>query len=220
MKKNGFTLAEILVALAIVGVVAAISIPGLVTESRKKVLANSLSAAISNFENAMTSYLIYENKASLTETKAWTEDIDLADDKALGKRFRIEKKSSTAENYYTNAPKSLNPKSTLPALSRADILGQAYEAHNGVVYFVNKDPKESGPAAKIGIDVNGKKVPNRIGRDIFVFFLDQDGYMIPYGKGDFGEPTLTEENCSTSVIGMVGEHCAARLVKNGFKMDY
>ena len=37
MKKLGFTLAEILIALSIVGVVAAISIPGLVMENKKKI---------------------------------------------------------------------------------------------------------------------------------------------------------------------------------------
>ena len=62
MKKNGFTLAEILIALSIVGVVAAISIPGLVMENKKKVWANSLSTAASNFENALTSYLVTENE--------------------------------------------------------------------------------------------------------------------------------------------------------------
>ena len=47
MKKRGFTLAEILIALGVVGIIAAISIPGLVTESKKKVWASSLSTAVS-----------------------------------------------------------------------------------------------------------------------------------------------------------------------------
>ena len=113
MKKRGFTLAEILIALGVVGFIAAISIPGLVTESKKKVWASSLSTAVSNFENAMTSYLIYENEYRLSDTKAWKEFSDnLSDKKALGKKFSIKKKSNQPNDYYTyqNSPKSLNTK--------------------------------------------------------------------------------------------------------------
>ena len=181
-----------------------------------------MSTAVSNFENAMTSYLIYENEYRLSDTKAWKEFSDnLSDKKALGKKFSIKKKSNQANDYYTyqNSPKSLNTKISTNALSRADITGQVYETNNGIAYFINTEAG-GGTAAKIGIDINGKKSPNIIGRDIFVFHLTQEGYLKPYGSGDFGESKVTEANCSTNVTGNVGEHCAARLIENGYKMDY
>lgn len=222
MKKYGFTLAEVLIALGIVGIIAAVSIPGLATEHKKKVWAASLSTAVSNFENAMTNYLIYENEYRLSDTKAWKEFSDnLSEKKALGKKFSIKKKVDSADDYYGNQnyPRSLNPNSQLKALSIAGITGQAYETNNGIAYFINTKAG-NGTAAKIGIDINGKKSPNRIGRDIFVFHLTQEGYLKPYGSGDFGESKVTEANCSTKVTGNVGEHCAARLIGNGYKMDY
>ena len=222
MKKQGFTLAEILIALGVVGIIAAISIPGLATESKKKVWANSLSTAVSNFENAMTSYLVYENEYKLSDTKAWKEyENNLDHKKALGKKFSIKKKSDTAADYYGTQiiVKSLNTKITTDALSRAGITGQAYETNNGIAYFINIK-NNNDIAAKIGIDINGKKTPNIIGRDIFVFHLTEEGYLKPYGSGDFGESEVTETNCSTKVTGTVGEHCAARLIGNGYKMDY
>lgn len=222
MKKKGFTLAEILIALAVVGIVAAISIPNLVTENNKKVWANSLSVAVSNFEIAMSTYLIYENKSSLTETEAWTKySTELHLKEAVGSRFVLTKKADTANEYYgeEHYPKSLNIKNQTNALSKAGIEGAAYESKNNCTYFVQVETDEDY-AAIVGIDVNGLKIPNRIGRDIFRFYLSKDGYLIPYGKGDFGEDKQTDQNCSTSVTGTVGEHCAARIVSNDFVMDY
>ena len=74
MKKKAFTIAEILITLGIIGVVAALTLPLLTEDSQKKVYANKLSAAVSDFENAMTTYLMTEGNATLIDTKAWKED--------------------------------------------------------------------------------------------------------------------------------------------------
>ena len=71
MKKFGFTLAEILIALTIVGVVAAISIPTMVMESKKKVWATSLTTAVSDMENVLTTYIITEGADSLFDIETF-----------------------------------------------------------------------------------------------------------------------------------------------------
>ena len=240
MKKFGFTLAEILVALAIVGMVAAVSIPTMVTENKKKVWANSLSVAVSDFENAMTTYLVKEGESNLQDTKAWSDDYfnkDISVEKALGKSFKIKKVANKADDFYGSNidVKHLNTKINTSAESY--IVGQAYQSKSGIVYFINQlkgqpliDSFEDGGkleqlVAKIGIDINGKKGPNRMGRDVFVFFLGADGYLFPYGSKDVNlydsnYTLLDETNCSGSVTGNAGQHCAARLAGNGYKMDY
>ena len=45
MRKNSFTLAEILVAMAIIGVVAALTVPSLSEAYRKRVLTTQLQRA-------------------------------------------------------------------------------------------------------------------------------------------------------------------------------
>lgn len=45
--RKGFTLAEVLITLGIIGVVAAITIPGLITAYKKHVIASSLKRAVS-----------------------------------------------------------------------------------------------------------------------------------------------------------------------------
>ena len=71
MRKNGFTLAEAMVTLGIIGVISAISIPSLINEYNKQVYTKSLQVAISDFENAMGVMMMKEGVFSLVETEAW-----------------------------------------------------------------------------------------------------------------------------------------------------
>ena len=52
-KKVAFTLAEVLITLGIIGVVAAITIPGLVADYQKKVLVAQFKKSYSNLSNAL-----------------------------------------------------------------------------------------------------------------------------------------------------------------------
>ena len=69
MKKFGFTLAEVLITLGIIGVVAALTAPALVLNARNESNAARLSVVVSNLENAFTSALVQENVANLTQTR-------------------------------------------------------------------------------------------------------------------------------------------------------
>ena len=64
MKKQGFTLAEVLITLGIVGVVAALTAPALVMSSRNEANAARLSTVVSNMENAFQTAIA--KKAQIT----------------------------------------------------------------------------------------------------------------------------------------------------------
>ncbi len=53
MKKDGFTLAEVLITLGVIGVVAAMTIPGLMTKYRKSVVENKLKKFYSTINQAV-----------------------------------------------------------------------------------------------------------------------------------------------------------------------
>ena len=67
MKKLGFTLAEVLIALAIVGVVAAITLPTLTSSTKKETNAAKVQVAVSDLENAFTTMLAQEAAVDLDE---------------------------------------------------------------------------------------------------------------------------------------------------------
>lgn len=69
--KKGFTLAEVLITLGIIGVVAAMTIPNLITAHQKKVTVTKLQRAISILNQAYR--LSYEENgdASAQEERIW-----------------------------------------------------------------------------------------------------------------------------------------------------
>lgn len=71
MKKNGFTLAEVLITLGIVGVIAAMTIPTLMANYQKQVWGTSLAAAVSDFENGIGNMIISDGASNVFGTKAW-----------------------------------------------------------------------------------------------------------------------------------------------------
>lgn len=71
MKKVGFTLAEVLLTLSIVGVLAAVTIPGVVSSSSNDANAARLAVTVSNIENAMHSMIATEGVSNLYGTRAW-----------------------------------------------------------------------------------------------------------------------------------------------------
>ena len=74
MKKQGFTLMELLITLGIVGVVSALTIPALVTSTRNKGNAAKLSSAVLNLENGFTNAIAQEGADNLYGTNMWSED--------------------------------------------------------------------------------------------------------------------------------------------------
>ena len=83
MKKLAFTLAEMLITLAIVGVVAAVTMPLVINSSQNQRNAAALAVAISDWENAMAAMMSADGATDLTETALYSwmneEQIDTDD---------------------------------------------------------------------------------------------------------------------------------------------
>lgn len=96
---------------------------------------------------------------------------------------------------------------------------------NGVV-------TDSRTVATIYVDVNGKDMPNKFGRDVFAFVLVDDGHLYPYGSENAAialelsvannANTWKSDNVTYGCTkkGFKGLGCTARLVENNFKVDY
>lgn len=210
MKRKGFTLAEALIAIAIVGVVTAMTIPNLVANYRKNAWASALSVAVSNFETAMTTMIYKEDVADLSGTKAWiaagpqvftTIGIKFNEIDAKDGVFTMKMKNGTVYEF-TKQLSDENEK------SERDV----YNAGGNL-------------RAKLGeltIDVNGADRPNEEGRDIFKYYIGEDGYLFPlYGK-DYCAYKSEEYNSPREkcVVNKEMKYCAAYLKENGYKMDY
>ena len=281
MKKIGFTLAEVLITLGIIGVVAALTAPALVMSSRNQANAAKLSVAVSNLENALQNMLVTENVDTLFQTRAWQNAGNRpAFAGNIGQHMRINGyrgiagEQSEAEAGGGNLVRQYYGANNLPSRMTADgakdmteaapndvtnTMGRApqgnagvnhiIEAKNGVVYFftpnVNVNPTQAekdniiaqggalfNEAADVYIDVNGQSAPNTLGRDIFAFYLGDDGIMYPIGGLDVsildnhGNTDMwntagadSNRNCRDGSINQ-GYGCTARVIAEGYQMNY
>jgi prepilin-type N-terminal cleavage/methylation domain-containing protein len=75
-KKNhrAFTLAEVLITLGIIGVIAAITIPSLVANYQKKVFVNRLKQTYSMLPQGFKSYMADEDISDLTGDADWKDN--------------------------------------------------------------------------------------------------------------------------------------------------
>ena len=205
MRRRGFTIAEVLVTITIVGIVAAMTIPTLVASYQKKVWATTLSVSVSNLEKAMTTMIVKEGVRDLFRTKAWLDSentIDAGVDPGekssffhlLNKSFVVTEVYGPAYEFYSAGdPKGYNGVGPV-IFSNAEI---GFLSTNKAVYFatfyknppkylteeesVNLNLNLRAKAGNVIIDVNGKTKPNKFGYDLFAFVLGQDGKLYPYG---------------------------------------
>ena len=72
MKKSGFTLAEVLITLGIIGVVAALTAPALVQNAGTAKIGPTLSKVVATLENA-NEQMLHDNEATNISKIAETE---------------------------------------------------------------------------------------------------------------------------------------------------
>lgn len=170
-RKFGFTLAEVLITLGIIGVVAAITIPNFITKYQKQVTVTKLKKAYSTFENAIK---LSENVNGSLDT--WQYQ-DITSDEFAQKYIlphlngvRQVKKDYEIVTLGGNAP-------DLAFISSAyfSLTNNMYILPDGTyVYIVISPDYTAFPFCYIYVDLNGKKKPNMLGKDVFVFCITRE----------------------------------------------
>ena len=242
MKKFGFTVVETLATILVIGVLASIVLPTFVTESKKQINANSLSNAISTFELAMTTYMHREGVEDLLDTRAWKEMIYPFDNESLelvieifignlGGSFKIRDFNTDSTSYKTLSGGEFSNDALSNAITLVAKNGVEYKIFANQISKANAKPESdallanvnyTNRAAVVFIDVNGRSLPNVIGRDLFWFDLGTDGRLYPFGSRDYCFYNNVAYNnvklrCKTI---RAGEYCAVYLMENSYKMDY
>ena len=223
-----FTLAEVLITLGIIGVVAAITIPSLITAYRKKSYYTQFMKARSVIENALRMYADdYGGVVGCSFSSS--EEI-----KNFGNYFKSVQ-YVTLDNYknlcagYDKIPVTWRDNKSEQWSENSDLCKYSYNdtyytlgflTINGMLLLFAQD---SGYGCGDVVDVNGPNFgPNVFGRDIFVFYMNESN---------------KEESCN-SIWGISktckkqkgwgafcyntpydADDCGARLVEEG-KMNY
>ena len=205
MKKTGFTLAEVLITIAIVGVVSALTIPTFTTKMQTAKIGPKLAKAVAGFEQASKTVLSDNNVDRLTMLYA------------SGNNFNTADFLRDMENHF---------KGDLDALNNDEI----YHAKDGVDY---KLPRlcEVNPAValphrrmvcqEVVIDINGIEAgPNRDARDQFYFQMMDDGSLRPWGGSWEVPANRWQTTCRPNATPANAYYCAGHVMENGLKAEY
>lgn len=233
--KTGFTLAEVLITLGVIGIVTAMTIPTLIQKHQKKVLALKLKTVYSTLNNAL--------KMSIAENgdfEGWGLEEEAVSRTYVEKYWKPYLKTlKTCDkpnecNYYKSYSGSTcpvnsecwiwacyNESKTLtcinywkPGYTTAIVLA------NGTYVMFETESAQTHKLYSIKtirIDLNGSDGPNESGKDYFRFQITQNGVM-PSGYVD---KTYAEINANCSKDGYKS-YCAAKIMHDGWQIkdDY
>lgn len=213
-KFKGFTLAEILLSMMILGVIAAATIPGLLMHMQKSETVTGMKKAYSTLSNAVTKF---DNENYVTGyVKFWDTDDELFE--GIAKQINTDVVCAKgATGCFTEKPlKTLN-NSDVGTYNGKDYTfrgadGMCYQFSIGADTASSMGLSSEDAAKAIGtfaVDVNGDTGPNKIGRDVFFYVFVEGKGIVPAGY----------DNHSDCKPDGQGYGCAGRLMKEG-KMKY
>lgn len=225
--KKGFTLAEVLITLGIIGVVAALTLPSLITNYRKKETVAQLKKVYSELSQAAQMSVVQNGDMknwdySLTGEEFFNTYLGnfikmgsqkVEDAKKAGVVYI--KASGEEEVSFTNLYDS----------------GKIFTLASGSQIIMDTVSNLTTTRQTVLVDLNGFKKPNRIGVDVFAFSVTHNG--VQTFKWDDGEslsvkrdrealhngPSREGYQCNKNSRGM---WCAAMIEKDGWeiKNDY
>ncbi len=229
---NGFTLAEVLITLGIIGIVAAMTMPTLMTNYRKK----QISTRLKKF-NSMMAQAVTLSEAHNGDSKDWEISKDYLIRNDNGEAIRDEKgevqydDNKGTEFTYPFILKYFAPYIKYTKIEKAlPVERHGKTTKYTTIYFADGSVVNVKLGACIDwiYDINGTKAPNETGQDIFNFILcpwkSQSYFARPNKKwGPYYDSSNRKtrdailNKCKSS-----GAYCTLLLEHDGweFKNDY
>ena len=225
--KPAFTLAEVLITLGIIGVVAAMTIPGLINKYQKHVIESNLKETYSILQQTMrfTEYddvsldIDMENN-DLSYIKSWFETFlqphlkyaqVCYDESGCWQSQGATKTLSGGTAYCNRTGIGIGSDIVTIRLNNgANLCLDSYGKASILNYFGVEISDSSGFI--IFIDANGDRAPNVIGKDIYAVVFTVDDGLVPAGKDQSNEDI--DSNCKSGVSSSNAGYWCMMKVKN------
>ena len=201
--KNAFTLAEVLVTLGIIGVVAAMTVPNLMENYQRQSYVTQLRKVYSELSQAAETAMTENNTQRLSEVRALRQ---------------------SALTFLTTYFKTVQ---SCTSSNLTECLADEYTTLSGVEFPNTLTSNDACAVLASGstlclrkldssliatVDINGKQPPNIYGRDLFILSVDSDGSVTSTVSPD----SATLEGCMEGEYGV----CFAQILRDGWIMDY
>lgn len=189
---NGFTLAEVLITLGIIGVVAAMTLPTLVQKQNEKATVTALKKFYSSISQA---YMFAKNENGTPD--GWYNG-NMPSGQPEGSNVMLDtlakymKTTKICHNdkgcFYDKNYKKIDGKDVVVNWNNYGSISKLITADGMSVFFYsygsnssdNGDGMQKESYGAISVDINGFKKPNVFGQDMFSFILTKNG-VVPCG---------------------------------------
>lgn len=219
MVKKAFTLAEVLITLGIIGVIAAMTLPSVINRTRQKELETAFNKQYSVLQQAVMK-VKYEDELPFDTVSygisAITNDSESNFMKSLARQYNVLKNCGSINkntgcilqeedgtfSYYKTLSNS--------SLDRVYIDDGGFITTDGTTFFIEQGYQAETTGFLVSIDLNGYlKKPNRMGYDLFMFSITKEGKVQPMGAEGTYWQNSREQLCSkTSTSSQNGYTCA------------
>ena len=217
LNKNGFTLAEVLITLGVIGVVAALTLPSVINDYNEKKNIATWKKAYAEFAQVAQKISYDYNVNTFEEAIRKQEEIDNltpSGDLVTQPVINLFSKYFKNINMACNGTKCEFAGNEMSGWACTNILVDGYVSSSGLgkstgyKYLSGADAgywvlgyyptvcaqtpsytfaldTNTSSYGRISIDVNGKKKPNVIGKDIFVLNMNNLNQVVPGGSNGF-----------------------------------
>lgn len=228
--KNAFTLAEVLITLAIIGIVAILTIPNVIhhykkiaTVAKLKKTYSTLQQAIQmsmaanggytyvNFSDGNTQSMIdwynFYLKPNIRIQK------DCFDEAGCWHSSGTTKKLNGTTAYWDQGTKGIGGNIIVFKTLDNVMVNLDGAAATDILYYFGVRIQDNAPGLVVHVDVNGDDPPNVIGQDIFVFVYN-NRVFVPAGNDKSNEEV--KRDCSE---GGTGYFCFSYILRNNWAIN-
>lgn len=220
MIKKGFTLAEVLITLVIIGIIAAMTIPSLINQTNEQESVVAVKKSFSVLSQAYKSLIA--DMGEITTYPLGNSNIEATENfgKLIAPYFSSQKICGMAANEgcFPSSYKLMSGEDALNYDEKTNYFKMRLSDGSAVLFSIYNLPIVKGTSTGLDstygwimVDINGDKGPNTMGKDNFSFWITKYG-IVPFGSAFDNDHPL--ENCRT-----LGFSCAAWVVTKG-NMDY
>lgn len=242
-----FTLSEVLITLGIIGIVAALTLPALVTNIQNRGYVEGLKKNYSAIQQVTNKIIEEEGPPTAWSWTAGTSTDDSDNNYILNLYKKHLKVARACSSFIYNCPEipelwskaynnqlvtykalngEINPAGVFDCIFCRSFPMQLEDGtFLGITFFSTQGGQVlwGRPKMYFTIDVNGAKGPNRVGRDVFFLYMnhnDKSGKILPYVNGVIsGSGGGDFSQANTCDKDKSGVSCAYRVITEG-KMNY
>ncbi len=227
---KGFTLSEILITLGIVGIVAVLTVPGVMKNYQNRLYTAQLEKIYAQLSDAAQAIMTDEHVDNFYETTAGgvsNAECHTSGNCTQGLGYFFNNYLKTVKKNCSNGNDKcvFTDNTTYKTVTGANVngLSRSYCVQTVTGASVCGSYNNSNKCLSMMVDVNGTAQPNVAGRDVFSMDMHKNGSISDYGSGCADNAKGCRANSCTTGTGSTYTAacgCLNNVIDAGWKMEY